>query len=70
MRQSSCWLYEKQLWDMEELDMPLENYNAKKFWISVLLEEMVDFQESKTLVREHKIKESKQLSSLWRTVLH
>lgn len=55
---------------MEELDMPLENYNAKKFWISVLLEEMVDFQESKTLVREHKIKESKQLSSLWRTVLH
>lgn len=70
MRQSSCCLHEKQLWDMEELDMPLENYNAKKFWIAVLLEEMVDFQESTTLVREHKVKESKQLSSLWGTVLH
>lgn len=43
---------------------------ANKFWTPFLFEEMVNFEESKTLVREHKGKESKQLSPLWGTALH
>lgn len=35
MRQSSCWLHEKQQWSMGELDMPLENYNAKQILVFI-----------------------------------